>query len=473
MIKKFRFVFALFFVTNNFFTNNPIFDFCQKYNLKQPIVLITYNIKSCIHCELPLNIIVNKIQEIHSSIPICLLLNDSLTKEGIDYFCKKNELNPQKIQICFDNNLFQFLQRKLKNDYNIILLQPDGKILYSTPSHKNKSKFFNTLKKQNNAYILQKSPISHSFYRDITSVYFDNVEVHNAFVFFVPTSNLLVMYGKNGQFLKQLFLDSLLIDYFSLAQKLLSIREYQQLQYSFKNNPYLQKISLLRPKDIFNINQNNIGILFDIPVFKDSIYNKDSVTYETSKSFVVILDTNLQIKNILFFENADKTIVSPVGAVFSDSSLYLFNYSIKHKRYSIGKYLLQNNKLTFLKEIAEPENSLRYKYIPKLTENKGKYYLVYYTKSKTTVYELNTQTDKFKKILASNQTIGSNYIFHTEKNNYLLLTHHENKFTIQLYIPDLNNWKIAKEKFDKDNNNRQKHYYFVFSGYIWDVIVDE
>lgn len=473
MIKKFLLALTLFFITKKFIANNPILDFCQKNDVKQNIVLITYNIKSCAHCELPIHTLLKEIRNTHSSISIYLIINDSLTKEGLLHFCLMNTIDTSQLQIVYNPSLFNYFQNKLKNDYNICILQPNGKILYAQPSHKNQSKFFDALKDQVTAYIVEKTPITHPYYKDVTSVYFDNVELENAFILFIPSSNLLAMYGKNGQFIKQVFLDSLNLDYFSLLQKILSPQHYQQLQISFKNNPYLQKITLLRPKDIFNINNHHIGIFFDIPVFKDSIFNKDSVTYEETKNFVALLDTNLQLKNILFFENSNKTIVSPIGTAVSDSIMYVFNYSAKNKRYSIGKYLFQNNKLIFLKDIPEPENSIHSKYIPKLTENKENYYLVYYTKNKSIVYELNTKTDTFQKLFSSNKSIGSNYIFHTEKNNYLLLTHHKSKFEILLFRPDIKTFTPITKNYERQDSNEPKRYYFVFAGYIWEAIVNE
>jgi len=318
---------------------NPVDNFIkQNHNINsEKFILITLNIQNCESCSYPIQTIVSEIRQHNNSVPIYLITNENLNEGAKKFYLNQLGFNADSINLICNQELYDFLLNKTNKVDNISVITSKGKINLIKKIDTN-LKLEGILTEFNDRLHMKAIEIM-----SITNIYTDysksfSAIVYNAnkFIIFKQGINILSIYDYKGNS-KNIHLDTLPICKVSFFKTIVTSEEFKNSRRHYdvkKNTPH----KLLTPVSIFKLSEGEFGITYYLKVFKDSVYKKDSVIYESERSFIVVLDTNFKIKNILKFNDtyASKMILEAQSA-YSDSTFYLM-FSEGINKYALGQF---------------------------------------------------------------------------------------------------------------------------------------
>lgn len=134
---------------------------------------ITYSINQCGSCHLPLSVLVEHLHKIYPTIPILVVVSDSLTISGKQVFYAQNKLDSNIVQLVDNSTFYLYLVSKTKNEDNVSFIS-EGKIMVIQKQSAPIDAFIQKVKKiivSPCACIKQKTKLSHTIFPNITMHY--------------------------------------------------------------------------------------------------------------------------------------------------------------------------------------------------------------------------------------------------------------------------------------------------------------
>lgn len=340
-----RLFIVIFIFLGQLYAVNPIIDFIKNnHNITgEKFVLITLNIQNCGNCSYPISSIVREIKQINRSIPIYLITNENLSRNGKEFYLNQIGLNPDSISLIFNRELYMFLIKKTKQVDNISVVTSNGKIKVIRKIN-NKLNMKSILDEFNDRLYMKVTevlPINNTI-TDYSGSYSAIIFNKSKFIIFKRGINIISIYDYNGNY-KNLYLDTLHVFNMSFFRSILTVDEFNNSVHYYTDKK-MSTNKILLPVSIFKVSEKEFGITYYLKIFKDSLYQKDSVIYEFTKAFVIILDTNFQITKTLKFN--DNTIASKMilesQSSYADSTFY-FIFAKGINKYALGQFRINNN----------------------------------------------------------------------------------------------------------------------------------
>ena len=477
-VKKLFFLTIIIIKTSFCFGKNPLLNFYFKNQIHEEIVIISLDVSTCGSCITPIDNIIEKIKKINYNVPIYIIVNDSLTNEGKINFSKKNNININFVNYIYDKYLFNYLVRKTNNIPNISVISEYSKIqTLKNLKNDDLSKIFKLIIPNFEITLNRKIAITNKFI-SFNNGYDGLLSNNNFFYIFKRGLGLISSYSRDGMNIKNLFFDSLNLNYLKLAKYVFNKEDYESSILYFSKNNFKQN-QFISPISIMKIENNLIGVNIEIKSFKDSLYKKDTVTFEETYNLIVLLDADLKLKRLLRFNpNISKDLILHSQSIFIDSIYCFLRFDRLKKQYLISEFRQLHTDLFLIREYPEPHTPSEKDPIQIISNYEGvlnTFYITYNNsnRSKSIVYKnsIRTKTSTLA-IKLKNTFIPGYFISETIKGNYVFLNNNKGVITVKGY--DIKEKKLIKLKEnDSQKTNCTNCFYFLFEGYIHEVKYSE
>jgi len=484
---------AFLFFIGECFGSNPFKTFYKKNNIGQKSILVTLNLNDCSTCHITPDFLLKKIRLINGNIPVYFLTQDSLTNFEKKTFKVKLGGDTGGVFFVTDRKTYDYMLHSKNGIPSVCCLSSTGKpIVFNHLKHENLNILFETIKidfelKLINKILLKNKYVSPTKCRTM-------IQINHDFFAFHPGVNLLSMYDKNGSNIKNIWLDSLEIDYLQVTRKLFNTQQQRNSErHYYTARP--ARNQLISPVNIMEFGKDTLCVTATILCVGDTVYSDElllsqnlqklsgkSVKYHQRHACLLLFDTSLNYLGLTHFypysEGAAVSVYCNGAAV--GSRLYFGRYDEKMRQVVMGEYLRENTGLILNRQFKMPQNleemipfsinkasreSLTVTY-PKL--EKGKLKIV-----STNLYKFSAASGVFSKELDANMFLCPK-IDGTPKGNYILLVEIDNTFMVKGF--DLTSKKIVNptdKKFSYNNYFRQNSSFFFLDGYLMEYAYRE
>lgn len=447
------------------------------YKSFSPFIVITYNLLVCKGCRYPLKPYIKKIREVDEHIPIHIIFNKAMDQHFSNHLCNVLDIDTNDLKCSGNDILFYTLNKTSKEDIYFYLFSNNGKLLKKY-SASNINKLCNELSSiytsPFKAYIY--STIDHPRFKNFISQYMYNyVQLQNKFVIWNSTLQHLSVFNTEGKLLNEMYLDKTpYTDINFIGENILTKMLFDEQKNFIARKKELENFPLVEYKDLIKVNDTLFLLCGHINCFKDTIYKKDSVILQSHYPFMLYLNSNLKLIQIIKFKEAPNVILE-CGGVLVDSLLYLYIYDKHQKKNLISTFKLNkySDSLIFFQSYSEPNSSAKTNYIPKFIQTNANSVvgIIYYFKKKSAVYILNKKDKSWQKILSlKNHSIHStNHCFEKNK-DWLFGAYYLTKNQHQIYHFNFKHQQLNKMPIlEKDSTLQasENDIFFIFDETIY------
>jgi hypothetical protein len=452
--------------------SNPIDRFILNHDIGHKAILLTSNFSSCHNCQIPINVVIDYLRKSNNQIPLFIITNDSMTSISKNIYIKQNSIDTSFTHIEFNRELYDFLG-KIKGSYSTITLISRQKRIEKQIgfNHDPLLSFAREIEPHFQTFIHTTMPVPNKII-DAANNY-TNVLLRKqggGFLLFNRGINLISDYDANTKNTSNLFLDSLNLKYEELL-KMIFPTHLHESSLKYVSSKKLSKQQMITPISIFSADSNKIGVNFHIMAYKDTLYKKDSATYEFTSTFMILLDLltkNYQI--IKFPPSFSNNIIFQSQCAFLNGFYYYLAYD-KNNTYWIIKFRENKNTMEFIQKYAEPIPARANDPLQTISNYQGLANDFFYTyessrKGRCFIYKFNTATEKFEPVMVLRRVhFSGHFIYETPKKNYIFLGHKNNQLSV--YGFDAKTGKITKPQTTKQSSDKFNYQTvpFVFDGY--------
>ncbi len=286
------------------------------------------------------------------------------------------------------------------------------------------------------------------------------VKYADGFYVFNLKLNLIAKFNLDGKNVRNIYLDSLPLDYLSIIQHYFSGEEYEHIKHFIDKNK-IQKEKMFLFENIFQIDDQHLGITGKVKIYYDSSYYQKPALYERKCGLVLVLDTGLKSTNLLSFDTFSNSYVLGFSQThFKDSLFYFIRYIPEWKKegLSLFKWDKKSHVLKLMYDIPLNLKRTSNFFIHSLNQFE---FLLYFSKGKKKyIYRFDTNTNQLYLLLSTKRKLGIGY--KTGLSNYLFLNFDAQtslKDTIIGYHTSTKNYYYPA--IINSSTDFSQHYYFM------------
>ena len=450
------------------FGTNPIKRFCSRNGVNTKAVLIAMDLSDCSNCYIAPADLFSNISRVNRYIPVYIVMKDSLTDGERMIFRKKLGDEKERAIFVSDKIAYNFMVSKNKGMPTLCSVSPGGKILeIKHLKHDEMGSFFKSIKSEFEFMLTNKFLLTHKLIDPGKSS--SMIHLKNEFFLFYKGINLIAAYNAEGENIRNVWLDSLDINYLQLAKVLFTKNEYEHSVRVY-NNRAPKKSQLISPVTSY-------GDTIMPPEFLKSHKYKamdgKRVGYQQRYACLLFFDSDLNylgFKSFYPFVEATVVDLSTLGC-YTNSLYYFGRYDTESKECVMAEYLQNDTVLTLIRQFKMPqkeEQSLAFA----ISSTGSKSIYITYPKAKgekissAKVYKLNLNSGVFSEVMGADFQVHPS-IKETPEGNMVFLGKQENSFVVKGFDKKGNSFLSASpEKHVKVFDSTP--FYFAYNGYIWE-----
>jgi hypothetical protein len=432
---------------------NPVSEFCTNNNILSKSVLIAVTPDDCGSCMRPIDKLLSKIVRINKNIRIYIITSEALSEMEKGLFQNKLGVQTFKIEYISDKNVHDYIVSEKQgvpsiccvNEASILCIKnlkdDDLEALYVQIAQEFEINIVKTLELKNKFI---------SSYRAAGNCY---VTLGNNLYAFYRQYNLLSQYDERGANTKNVFVDSLKINYLELAKALFSSADYKSTSFHLEHLKKPKKRALLiAPKSLVRIGADTLALAANISCFKDTIYKNQDGTFETEYCCLLLFNKDLKFIGHLKFNSTDAKIIEPHCQIATlGSSLYLAKYNVEKDNFYLAEYKVKMDSLQLISQIEEPHRTKEGDVLQTICpHNSQNCVFMTYNADKdknVNIYKFDISSHSFTKVIqADDLHILGTTVYQTKKGNYIFLAN-KPKNTLSVYGYD-----SRKKKFVNPSN---------------------
>lgn len=474
-IKTIIFYIFIFISLSELEARSQLTKFLIEHQYSDKLIVCALNPSDCRTCIIPLDEFFSKIKSINHNIKTLIFFRDTLTKLEEKLF-----ISQLKVDTC--NNLTELIvnsgihQELLEKENGPMVGITNKARLISHYNLKDESLiyFFKDIAPELKISLLSSIQLINN---DINPTKGIGSVVHIGSSTFLHTWNFncISKYSANGKLLKNLFFDSLKLDYDVICNDVLSKSNYEKNRLHFEKKEKKEN-NLINLVTVINYQNDKIALCCNIRYFFDSLYENVPASYANESGFLVILDSNLTYQKII--------PVIDYGVSFLEHGVQINNkfYFVRYDKIKKGEFLCEfeciNDKLKKSNELPMPYlNSDVIGTICPLISDSNLISVAYSLGEKRRrrfeLYELDFKQKKTNLILKlKNVYVHGPWIQKTKRNNYIFYIGTANGGSIRGF-DRLNKRIVQLSAFSNCKHHNTDYYDFFEDGKLLRVISDE
>jgi hypothetical protein len=319
----------------------------------------------CGNCILPVDELLKKIRTLNSTVPIYIISESELAPMEKVLFENKLGIGLMNIQFAADPVTYEYLISKKDGVPSICYVSETSKIIcLKNLKDDGLEKFFDVISPEFEIHLEKKIELQNPYissYRAYANCY---IQQGNTKSILYRQYNLVSQYDPYGSNTKNLFIDSLNINYQELAKSLFSPEDYENsMQHLQKLKKSKKSSELFSPISLVKINEDTFALASKIYAFKDTTYKNQDILIEYTYTCLLLFTKQLQYIGYLIFNKADAKRIEPfcqVNAV--GSSLFFLKYNKSTDSFFLSEYQIKKDSLQLISQNEEPYRPKKRKY---------------------------------------------------------------------------------------------------------------
>lgn len=455
--------------------SNEIKDFCLKNNIHQKSVIIALSLSSCAVCYISPEELLDGIRKLNSDIPVYVVTDEDMAEGEETIFKSRFGKNSKSIIFITDKLTFRYMLAEKGGVPSVCCVSDEINVLaFKHLKHENMDDFFKAIKPSFQVFLINKI--------ELKSKLISPKKYNNAFWFdgsvylFHGGAGAIAKYNMHGENIKNVFIDSLPLDYLQIAQRLFPEKIYKSSEQFYKTKRP-QRSRLIRPISLIKAGKDTLCALLEILARGDTMHNNKAMQYERNYVCLLFFDKDLNYFGLKFFYSYNEAgvINSYMQGVYLNSNFYLGRYDETLYKNVVAEYEVQDAELVFkrqfvMPQIQEEKNVLPV--IPTISMSCNNIYLSCYKLtnsmivSYTNIYRLNTT----EAIFNASEIAADSYLenlYTTPKGNYVILATDKNAVhEVKGYDKNTKRFISSKEVQCYAKKQNVNSVFFVIDGYL-------
>jgi hypothetical protein len=419
----------------------------------------------CNNCILPLDELLKKIRTLNSTVPIYIISENELSPMEKVLFENKLGIGLMNIQLVAHPGVYEYLISKKDGIPSICYVSETSKIIcLKNLKDDGLEKFFDFISPEFEIHLEKKIELQNPYISSYRAYANSFIEQVNTKSILYSQYNLVSQYDLSGLNTKNLFIDSLNINYQELAKSIFSPEDYESsMQHLQKLKKSKKSNELISPISIVKINDDTFALASKIYSFKDTIYKNEAAIFEDTYTCLLLLNKELQYIGYLKFNKADAQRIEPYCHVSTvGSSFFFLKYNKPRDNYFLAEYKIVHDSLQHISQYEEPyrpKKSEILQYICPHTSDPNSIFITYNADNDkyVHVYRFDLITKRFNLIIHErHMNINGNTIYQTKKGNYIFIAKKPHKsYSVHGY--DSRKQKFVNATDQKVENNQKQN----------------